>query len=415
MLTIKAPIITLTKARARLSATIIEERNGVCETNTLYYEVDAQYEKYLNTRSDAFVVGLFFWAMVYQHDITCEAPLTERLHFQIEQTLGPVLAHNSTRIYAPKIFAPLTSEVLPTAGAIGTGCSGGIDSFHVITNHVQSKWSSLKLTHLCTFSVGHMAERVDDLESMSIVAAAECRAATIAKAFNLEVLHVRSNYYELFPQDLFRTVIYADMQCVHALGKLFSTYFYASEGACRFSLEHQECSDSGYYDVVSLPCLSTPSLALYSEGAGVMRWEKTENIAENIIVRDYLNVCNQELANLGSSDGVTNRNCGRCNKCMRTLVDLDVAGRLDQFKNVFDIDAYRTTNRRRCLRWLLTRHLMGDIFVEHAWKNLRHEIKFVDYIVEFKFVLRNLRSRIRGLFNVKRVPRFKDPRKLVGK
>ena len=415
MITIAAPTITSTQTRARLSATITEETNGVRENKTLYYEVDARYKNYLNDRSDAFVVGLFFWAMAYQHDITCEAPLTERLHFQLEQTLGPILAHHSTRIHAPKIFAPLTAEPLPTAGAVGTGCSAGIDSFHAITNHVQSKWSSLKLTHLCTFSVGHLGERVDAPDSMSLVDALEHRATMIAQSLGLESLHLRSNYSDLFQQDLLRTVIYADMQCVHALGKLFSTYFFASDGECHFSLEHRECACCSHYDIVSLPCLSTPSLMLYPEGPATMRWKKTEHIATHEIVHQHLNVCNQEFANLGASDGISNRNCGICNKCIRTLFDLEVAGRLDEFKDIFDIVTFRTVNRRRCLRWLLAHHLAGDVFVEHAWQHLHNEIQIVDYLREIKAVLRCLRTRIRGLLNIKRVPRFKDPRKLTHK
>ena len=146
-----------------------------------------------------------------------------------------------------------------------------------------------------------------------------------------------------------------------------------------------------------------------------MRWKKTEAIADYEIVHRQLNVCNQEFANLGASDGISNRNCGLCNKCIRTLFDLEVAGRLEEFKDIFDITAFRTVNRKRCLRWLLVHHLAGDIHVAHAWQHLHNEIKITDYLIEFKAVLRHLRTRIRGILNIKRVPRFKDPRKLTRK
>lgn len=287
MITIHRPEISVVGKRARLSARIDED--GLVKT--LWYEVDRAYADGLNPRSDAFVVALLYWAMVYHHDITCEAPLTERLHFQLQEELCPVLAAHSTRLRAPRILAPLEHAPLPTKGAVGTGCSGGIDSFHVIVNHLNSPWPSLKLTHLATFSVGHVYEHTDSLETLKIVSAAEERARHVAEELGLGCVNVRSNYNEEFPQTLIYMAPYADMACVHALGALFGSYFYASQGDCRFGVDHRECKSHADYDVFSLPNFSTPSLTLYSEGPGTMRWSKVRQVAELPVARRLLNVC----------------------------------------------------------------------------------------------------------------------------
>lgn len=415
MITIGKPEITCANGRARLSARI-EETGGGREilVKTLWYEVDARYAEGLSDRADAFVVALLYWAMVYHQDITCLAPMTERLHYQVQEILCPVMAQNSTRFRAPKITAPLTREPLQTQGAVGSGCSGGIDSFHVIANFTEPAWPSLKLTHLCTFSVGHLYERTDAPETLALVRAAELRADAVAKRLGLETCHVHSNYNELFPQTLLYMAVYADMACVHALGRLFGAYFYASDGKAVLDLANQECRDSSEYDLFSLPNLSTASLALYSEGAGTMRWQKVRRVADFPPATEMLNVCCQELRNCGPSDGESNRNCGICDKCQRTLLEADAQGLLERFGSVFDLEAYHNGGKRLALRYMLRRHLVHDAFLDFAWENLHPQLRLSDWIAERKAVLRAGRNALRKLFHVNRVPRFKDPREGSG-
>lgn len=57
--------------------------------------------------------------------------------------------------------------------------------------------------------------------------------------------------------------------------------------------------------------------------------DKIEAIADNPIAQKYLHVCVE-----------TDRNCGRCEKCLRTLLSLDAANLLDNFKKSFNLDYY---------------------------------------------------------------------------
>ncbi len=412
MITIGKPYIEKVATGTRLCAKITED----ALVKTLWYEVDDDYAQYLSDRSDAFVVALLYWAMVYHHDITCEAPLTGQLHYQMQHILCPVLARNSTRLYSPKIIAPLTPEPLKTKGAVGTGCSGGIDSFHAIAEHINDdRWAFLQLTHLCVFSIGHLHESSQHPETLKLAEASFVRARNIAQRLNLECLIVRSNYNEEFPQEWLYMVTYGDMACVHALGKLFGTYFYASSGTYELELTHAECGLVAHYDVFSLPNLSTSSLALYSEGAGLMRWEKTKIVATLPETYELLNVCNDELRQCGESDGVTNRNCGYCDKCQRTLLDFEALGVIEKYAAVFDLAHYWATARRVALRQLLKRHLGKSPHAIFAWKKFKHEFTFADWWSQRKEILRRMRMDIRRLFMTNKPPRFKDPRKGTGK
>ncbi len=412
MITIRKPYVEKVATGTRLCAEIVEDDL----VKTLWYEVDDAYAPYLSDRSDGFVIGLLRWAMVYHHDITCEAPMTERLHYQLQQIFCPVLAQHSTRIYAPKILAPLTKEPLENKGAVGTGCSGGIDSFHTIAEHLNDeRWASMKLTHLCFFSVGHLLENQDNPETLKVAEAALLRARNIAERLQLELVTIRSNYSDEFPQILGFVASYLDMACVHVLGKLFGTYFYASSGNRKDVIKHAEATKSARYDLFSLPNFSTPSLSLYLDGAGIMRWEKTKIVATLPITYELLNVCNAELENCGASDGKANRNCGHCIKCQRTLLDMEGLGVLDKYGKVFDLEAYTATYRRAALRNLLENHLLGSPVAQFAWSKFKQELTFADWWSQRKAILRRMRTVIRSPFMANRIPYFKDPRKGSGK
>ena len=60
----------------------------------------------------------------------------------------------------------------------------------------------------------------------------------------------------------------------------------------------------------------------------VTRYEKTERIADNHLAQKYLDVC------------FCFNNCGKCSKCRRTLLTLDLLGKVQEFGQIFDVDAF---------------------------------------------------------------------------
>lgn len=251
---------------------------------------------------------------------------------------------------------------------------------------------------------------------MNIVKASEVRASVVAKELGLEIVHIRSNYNEEFPQVITYVTSFADMACVHALGGLFRTYFYASSGTGECQFDHRESKDSSGYDIIALPNFSTPSLQLYVDAALEKRWQKVQRVAKFPLAKKMLNVCCQELRNCGHSDGIENRNCGICDKCLRTLIDLESLGCLDEFSNVFDLNAYRNgKGRRLAIRNMLKKRLIDPAFVDLSWKVMKKEVKLSDYWAERKAVFRWIRNKIRNIFGIQHAPIFKDPRQGTGK
>ena len=74
---------------------------------------------------------------------------------------------------------------------------------------------------------------------------------------------------------------------------------------------------------------STNRLKIIYDGAGADRVEKTDFIAHDPLAQRHLRVCFSQFEAL---------NCGRCEKCVRTMLTLEIAGTLDKFANFEPLD-----------------------------------------------------------------------------
>ncbi len=112
-----------------------------------------------------------------------------------------------------------------------------------------------------------------------------------------------------------------------SLQGLFSVYYCSSGGwPGYFDLTLTEGSE--HYEALLCQCFSTESLSFILSDY-VTRAEKTIVIADDKLAQKYLDVC------------FCFNSCGKCSKCIRTLVTLDILGKVDQFGAVFDVDDFK--------------------------------------------------------------------------
>lgn len=324
MLTIKQPRIERSERNVRMITDIIEDK---C-VKTVWIEVDNKYEPYLCTeRADAFVIGLLHYAMSHNHDIICEVPMGEYLYYQITTYLIDTIAKGSPLMHNIRITADVDQSDLPCAGKVGTGISCGIDSLHVLAALSGSSLTHHKPTHLTFFNVGSHGEGE---RAKKLFAERKRRAECFCEDYGFELVEVNSNIMDVFPQVHVLTHTFTSMFAVFALQKLYSVYYYASGYPfSAFSLANTYSADCAYYDLLLTGALSTDHLRIYSEGGNLSRLEKTRKVVTYPPSYKYLNVCVS-----------TEKNCGRCEKCTRTLLALDVLGALDKYRDVFDVDYY---------------------------------------------------------------------------
>lgn len=319
----KIYVVSSENSKARLVADIYEDN----QKKVVWAEVDKKYESYLCTeRADAFVIGLLHYAMSHNHDIICEVPMGEYLYYQITTYLIDAIAKGSPLMHNIKITADVDQSDLPCAGKVGTGISCGIDSLHVLAALSGSSLTHHKPTHLTFFNVGShgKGERAKRLFSER-----KRRAECFCQDYEFELVEVNSNIMDVFPQSHFVTHTFTSMFAVFALQKLYSVYYYASgRPFSAFSLTDTSL-DCSYYDLLLAEALSTDQLRVYSEGGTLSRLEKARKVVTYSPSYKYLNVCTS-----------TAKNCGRCEKCTRTLLALDALGALDKYRDVFNVDYY---------------------------------------------------------------------------
>ena len=360
MITITKPSIFEFGDKVRIQNTV--DIDG--KEENLWFEVPSEYAEYLcPERSDAYVIGLLNYAMRHQHDITCEVPMGEELHYQISTYLIPSLAKHSKVLYPTTIFSALDCTPISNAGGVGTGLSCGIDSFHVLANHVDCPYPSLKLTHFTHNNVGsHGIGDQAEIKRQN----RETHSIKCANEIGLKIITTNSNYGDIFRQNHLLTHTYSSCFAIYMLQKLWRVYFYASSGYnfSGFIIKDSEKRPPGHYELLSLDCFSTKSLKIYSEGGAKTRLEKTKTIVDYPLAKKYLNVCLTQFTN-----------CGKCAKCRRTLLALDALDQLDKFHSIFDIDYYKS-NRYEYYCWLYKENIHGNEMIREIYDLLSPKVKF---------------------------------------
>jgi len=357
---VEAPQLEELTDRSRISSVI----DIVGERNQVWFSVPKKYGSYLcEERSDAFLIGLLPVAMRRGLDIVCEAPVSERLLYQLRSTLLPLLAKYGRNVYEVKIDAPVAREVIVNAGAVGAGISCGVDSLHIVKNCSSDKYPGLKLTHLVLNNVGAFGETGSSGQYQWTIGLA-CR---FCDEYGYELIVTNSNIFDVVGLDFEQNHTYMNTFAIYCLQKLWKVFYYGSWGLDiqqGLTFIDNEIKDCAAYDPISLDVFSTESLKIHSEGSAYDRYEKTAHLVDFEPAQQFLQVCVSG----------TGRNCGHCFKCKRTLLTLDALGALDRFGRVFDIDDYKR-NRRHYLRYLYRAQLAGgDKMLRHIYDVMGKDI-----------------------------------------
>ena len=327
MVQILEPKVSTNGGRERLSADICVDGN----THTLWFEVEKKYGRFLcHERSDAFVLAMLQYVLIHHEDITCEAPMTDRLYEQLtEQFLPPFCKINGL---STKIVASVAAEVdHPEDGVrVGSGISCGVDSLHVYACH-----DDIDLA--CIWSTGVVTlDNTAEIRADQVVALQK-RAESFCNDKSLELLKGWTN----FDGDFMPGVQWDGMTtngnlfCIFAIQKLWRRYYVASD--CDIANFHFKVGsingDPARYEYFLFPFVCLDRIQVRMDGAAHNRVEKVGDLVKYEPAKRYLNVCWQTNENHrnGTND---------CPKCMRTLLDLDAFGAVDDFKEVFDVEYF---------------------------------------------------------------------------
>ena len=344
------PQVVPTPDGAKLTGTV--QVNG--EPRELYFEVGEAYAKFLTPEvSDAFVVAILPYAMKAGQDIVCEAPVTAELLHNLNEVLIPVLASQDDRLTAITVRAAAATQ--PLGGhEIGTGVSLGVDSFYTIQQYATSPYDGFRLTCLLNISSHGINDPV--VKDPAFSAQHRREVSEAADLVMLPVVLLDTNVKEAFPGENIFTHVYTHLSAVLAMRKLWGAYYYSTGlDISHFRTKDNSTDDSDGYLLLLAYALSTRELPIRVSGMHIPRHDKIASLASFEPARRHLRVCLREV-----------RNCGHCEKCVRTLLALDMLGLLDAFSDVFDVKEFRQT-RAEC--WTLAVQEMRHPLLEpmYSW------------------------------------------------
>jgi hypothetical protein len=295
-------------------------------TTDLWFAVHPDHARHLRAGdADPFLLALLMVAMANGEDIRIEGTISKRLKFHADHHL-PSLLRLVTHPMRPAV---VTAEaVVPDAEqrgpGVGTGFSAGVDSFTTLLDHgIECTDPEYRLTHLFLNSVGTVDER-DMPERLAQV-------REVADQFGYAVVEVRSNLAVIHNMPFIKSHTLRNLACAAALPGLLRRYYYSSTHT--YDAFRGRASDVAYLEPALVPMLSTAAMEFLPVGSEYNRVDKTRRIAPLPVARSHLNVCIAQQ---------TARNCSRCNKCCRTLMTLECLGELENFREAFDLDMWRS-------------------------------------------------------------------------
>lgn len=256
------------------------------------------------------------------------------------------------------------------------------------------EYPSYRITHLACFNVGAFGSFNTDSTRMSFFREVD-NIKDFGNRIGLPVVSVDTNIHTFFPEvDFNWSHSYLNMGCVLALQKLWGRYLYASG----YSLDcfKWDIHDSAKYEPFLLPNLSTESTELISVDMDKPRSEKVLFIMNDSLVQKSLNVCLKEQrinnGRIQRSDVSKYINCGVCEKCLRTMLQLDIYDKLYLFKGVFDLSKWNENKESFIRKVILNKD--NNLMYADIYRTLSNS-KYASILLNEQRTLSNNRRNVR--------------------
>lgn len=364
----------------RASAPARERRDGaeritsdVSGQGPLWFEVEAEFAGLLSDRADHVALGLLMPAMKARRDLHVGGTVTDVLLHQINTDLQPLLVAIHGDCAPIHVTADATAPADERRPGVGVGFSGGVDSLAAVRTYFLAEEvpDDLRVTHLLNYNVGSHGPDGQSLWQ------ARCRPlSAAAEAWGLPLVRVDSNLDAHYPRlGFMESVSMRNAAAAHALaGGLGRVHLGSAK-----SFAHAGTGlhgDIAAADTMLLPLTTTAAMTVSSANSGMSRVEKTLGLVGRPEAV-FLDVCT-------SFNWEGPRNCGQCDKCMRTMLTLEIAGHLSEFTaRVFPEQPYREHRDDYIVRMLAADDPFSDELrafaiahdwswgIHHAWKGAR--------------------------------------------
>lgn len=335
--------------------------------DTLWFTFPSRWGKFVTTSADGFAAGLLPLAMQIGEDLTVEGDVSYRLahgmrEYQEYQAAWKPDFFRTVEVRCDELRARDTAEV---AGAVGASFSGGVDSFHTLWRHLPENEPLVpyRITH-CLMMNGFDAD-TDLCDPGSFERIARLYVPLLGTR-GIELVVVRSNIMDFLglciQKQSFPAITTA---AALVLGRLFSRFYVPSSYHFKLLSRFPDGSHPIYDHL-----LATETMETIHDGGCVERVAKTVELATWPETYDLLRVCFSKTG-LGH-DGTVVTNCCECEKCLRTMATLEIAGALGKYR-CFP-RPLTPSMLRRLDYWFPGGRVFADEVIAFAKRNGRNDI-----------------------------------------
>lgn len=337
--------------RDKLAFLVADIECGFSKEKNFWFSLPEDKSHYFSSDVyDSLLVAFFYPAMCYGEDIVIEGNVSKRLYKNLTNYVHSIVLGYRIEYHHINIKVSGFAQASQDKGQIiGTGYSGGVDSFATIVDHYAKETDlDYKINSLFFFHLGQYGDiSKPETEKRARKRYAYCKEA--ADFMKLPYIYMDTNMFKFYePRWEYYAGVFTRASAILSLQSVCRRYYVS--GAVSFtqyaempaSINHDFAS---YADPIIWPLLSTEVCDIIIDGCQYRRIDKIGRIMDYEPAQKYLNVC------VNCDDGHTDtKNCGRCGKCLRTLFALDALGMLENFSIAFDVDTWKKEKRGYILR-----------------------------------------------------------------
>ncbi len=334
---------TIGEATVRLEADIkFTDMNETAPAETMYFEIDKEFGgMFVCDTYDPFVLTALYLAMYHKTDLRIHGNISKKFYKNIKWYIQKILCDFSEVFSPVDVIVDGFAPTEATGFLTGTGISCGVDSLSTIYDRfVKEDDPDYKINALFMFNCGSHGD-FGKPATQEVFISRIMRSNAIAEELGLLLIVVDTNLHQFRYEKEKDTLLFLSIySCVLSMQNGIRRYYIS--GACSYKgIKEFGDNDKHHADLAVacdsylIPLIKTERTELIIDGCQYRRVDKIKNIADWDIAQKYLNVCLIQK-------GADSTNCGDCPKCARTLLTLDILGKLDNFAKIFDVEKWRS-------------------------------------------------------------------------
>ena len=381
--------------RIRIIAEVIWE-NCDRPNQDIYFETTTEFESDFHLNPNTFLLACTLPAMRYgETRITLSEPICSEVKDGLINAMRCLIEWHQGDRQVIDIQAPIQTKVpfIEKPKRAGALFSGGIDALAMLRdNHLNFQPDHPRRMQDGILVYGILQGETESDPSFKNVINA---VSAIAEDAGINLIQVSTNAYASFrdldPDFKFWRLEYIGSflaAIAHSFAPRFTTISIAS------TYDYANLDPWGSHPLLD-PLYGNTSLQIRHENPALSRLEKTRLVGEWDVALKHLRVCNEK-----SSYSQGNYNCGKCDKCVKTMTALLALGMLDKTATFKEKDVSKELLINSCY--------LSDAYGESTYLELIEPLRKLgrqDLIEGIERIIRRYHERdLKGL--VKRLDRL---------